>query len=505
MKHLLISIVFLSLALACQEVEIDNTFDKDSSSRLKEQLNLYTKVLTDSEYGWLMRYQPDSTTGYFNIHLNFKPDHTVDIVSDFNHGQFDLPSNFRISYSQNPELIFESFTLFHAMVDALTQLKAEFQFNISDLSPNKDTLNLSSKTDVSSNVSKSQLIRANSTTKQAILERRGSVERTDTLLTDKEKIFTQFEIDDPVTNRRFSANARIDFNARVLRLTYPSNEAVYKYTDANKNTFELNSEEFKKFIDNRPNQKAEILAKTDTINKQDPITTIIPITTKKDSIVLIKPFTIPNTNYIIRKFGYNAVQKRYESTDLSYVNDKITTRLYTSSTTNYAYFPLSNAFGDPTLLGGSNYYAYFAKSGADSLRHLSLTSPTFAFLENNGAFDRFDIIFGQSVPVPNLKTKETTYQISNYIVFSKKNATNGQAVYVFFDVKRINNRTFHFVDRGLIAGDPTPYTNLLQILFNSKGFYVEATNESNIQGSPSFSLTSASNAAFRFSVFAIGR
>ena len=506
MRTLISPIISLLILYGCQpEVQVEQVFNETPAQRLNITLEQYTTTLSSSQHGWLMKYQPDSLTGYFNIHLSFSQDGNATITSDFNRGEFDLPTTFRVGYAQNPELIFENFTVFHTIVDALGQLKGEFQFTLHGTADNGDTLFLKSKTDIGDYVTHTKLIKAVATTKQDIIRSRGAIEQIDANLTHTDKIFTDLIVYDPETNRQFTANIRVDFTARVMRLTYPERDTIFSYTNADGNTFSLPPKDYRKFLDNRPEQRATIIQQTDTSFTDDPIVRIIPIDASPNKLRLIEGFTVPNTDIVITTFEYDQASKAYISKDAKDKYPKYELTIQNTSTTSYAYFPFSNAFGDPSQLGGSNYYAYFSKSGADSLRHLSLTSDNFRFLEGDGVFDRFDIVFGQSVPIPNPETKEVTNQIVNYIAFSRNNQPRTNTVYVFFDIKRIANQSFHFVDRGLVAGNAAPYTAMMRVLFSKHGFYVEPTNESNISGSPSFSLTSASNSSFRFSVFAVGQ
>ena len=103
------SLLFITVVLlGCSKDEIEPLFDQDSDTRVNLLLEEYKSILTQSEFGWKTRYQPDQEVGAYNIYLNFNEDNSVEVTSDLLGGIFDLETTYRVGITQFPELIFEN-------------------------------------------------------------------------------------------------------------------------------------------------------------------------------------------------------------------------------------------------------------------------------------------------------------------------------------------------------------------------------------------------------------
>ena len=139
----LIAVVFFG----CEDAkEDDDVFSTPIGERVNVQLKHYIETLQSAPQGWKLSYQPNAEALEHNIYLQFNPDLSLEIISDINAGEVDLPTTYRVSKSQLPELVIESYSAFHFLFEANQfELKGEFEFNFISVQP--DEIVLKSKTD----------------------------------------------------------------------------------------------------------------------------------------------------------------------------------------------------------------------------------------------------------------------------------------------------------------------------------------------------------------------
>ncbi len=211
-------LAFLTISLvSCSNDDVDPLFDTDVNTRVNEQLDSLRKALLSAENGWKVEYQPENTVGIFNIYLKFNEDSTVDIASDFDNGDQDLPTTYRVSISQKPELVLENFTVFHRLFEAnFFSLGAEFEFLFENVT--EDIITLKSKTD-SGEKSTLTFVKALTSDKGDIIALQGLDARIEKEnLTDKP--FTSLKLFDNNSEEIFTSSYNFDKLSRTITLFY---------------------------------------------------------------------------------------------------------------------------------------------------------------------------------------------------------------------------------------------------------------------------------------------
>ncbi|MEW7291515.1 DUF4302 domain-containing protein [Aquimarina sp. 2304DJ70-9] len=171
-------VISLGFIACSSDNEVEPLFDQDVDSRVDETLKNYKETLVNSEFGWKTDYQPEPNTGIYNLHLQFNNDNTVEIVSDYNNGNADLPTTFRVGKNQFPELVFESFSTLHSLFEAERfRLGAEFEFIIEEVS--SESIILRSKTDQGDEKSTLTLVKATAVDKENVQKLQGLDERVE--------------------------------------------------------------------------------------------------------------------------------------------------------------------------------------------------------------------------------------------------------------------------------------------------------------------------------------
>ena len=129
-KEYLVLIMAITFFISCSDDDsVAPLFDNAVDERVDSQLNSYKEILVAPEFGWKIAYQPTDGLGVFNIYIKFNANGTTDISSDAKNGVNDLPSTYRIGISQFPELVLESFTVFHDIFEGNDfGLGGEFEF-----------------------------------------------------------------------------------------------------------------------------------------------------------------------------------------------------------------------------------------------------------------------------------------------------------------------------------------------------------------------------------------
>ncbi|MEW7278338.1 DUF4302 domain-containing protein [Aquimarina sp. 2201CG1-2-11] len=177
LKQLKIYILVIAMSfVACNDDnEVIPLFEEESNTRVTTELEKYRNILKSAQNGWTAAYQPDENKAVFGIHFTFNEDNTVAISSDYNNGEDDLPSTYRVNIGQLPELIFENYSLLHKLFEVENfTLGAEYEFIIDEISEEKIVLKSESDSGDQSLVT---LIPATSSDKDQILANRVQEER----------------------------------------------------------------------------------------------------------------------------------------------------------------------------------------------------------------------------------------------------------------------------------------------------------------------------------------
>lgn len=134
--------------IACStDNEVDPLFDQPVNDRVNAEIASFKKTLVDAENGWKVEYQPEANTGAYSIYLKFDNDNNVEIVSDYENGDNDLPTTYRVGIAQSIELVFESFSTFHHLFEA-RQFAVGAEFEMEFVESTDDVITLKSKTDL---------------------------------------------------------------------------------------------------------------------------------------------------------------------------------------------------------------------------------------------------------------------------------------------------------------------------------------------------------------------
>ena len=174
-KFLTLFVAIVTCFITCSDDDIAPIFEDDKDTRVNTLLKAYKDTLIAAPFGWKTVYQPEPNLGGFNIYMDFEENGEVTIISDYNNGVDDLPTTYRVGIEQFPELVFESYSVFHSLfITGGFSLGAEFQFIFEEVTD--DEIILRSKSDVGE---KSKIIftKANAQDREAIEASQGLDQR----------------------------------------------------------------------------------------------------------------------------------------------------------------------------------------------------------------------------------------------------------------------------------------------------------------------------------------
>ncbi len=220
---ILVSLVLLLGIFSCnKDTDVDPLFDTDVDSRTEVELDEYRKALVAPEFGWKLEYQPENDIGIFNVYLKFDENGSVNVVSDYNNGDDDLETTYRVGISQFPELVFENYSVFHSLFEVGNfQLNAEFEFVFDKIEG--ETILLKSKTDPGEK-STVTLVKASTSDMLAIKELQGLDEKVaDGYNTDL--FFRSLVAKDASDATVFSSSFNFSSLERVASITSLDNES----------------------------------------------------------------------------------------------------------------------------------------------------------------------------------------------------------------------------------------------------------------------------------------
>lgn len=139
MKKLLYILVTSMVLFSSCTKEDDPIFDKSPEERLSSVLLEYKAKLTQGDGYWIAYYSGSA------ILMKFNEDNTVEFKSTYNGGKDDRTITYRVGASQVPELIFENYSVFHAIYED-NRSTGEYEFLFDVLSDDK--IEFISKTDI---------------------------------------------------------------------------------------------------------------------------------------------------------------------------------------------------------------------------------------------------------------------------------------------------------------------------------------------------------------------
>lgn len=111
-------IICLMTCLACSNNEVDDLFDQKPEQRIAEVEAKYKGILQEAPHGWKTYFSTSDKVGRWLILMNFDKDGKVTMKCDpidyyYKGGvKMEDPITYRVDYSQNVELVFESFSQF---------------------------------------------------------------------------------------------------------------------------------------------------------------------------------------------------------------------------------------------------------------------------------------------------------------------------------------------------------------------------------------------------------
>ena len=210
-------VFFLLGIISCSsDNDVEPLFDEDVDARTQAKLDEYKAVLLNSEFGWKTAYQPENTIGVFNVYLNFDASGNVAITSDYNEGETDLATTYRVGIAQVPELVLENYSAFHSLFEANRfSLGAEFEFLFEEVL--EDRIVFKSKTDAGEK-STITFIKANANDQANIKALQGLDKRIENgYLTDK--FFRSLTATNASGINVYSANFSFDSFRRIATVT----------------------------------------------------------------------------------------------------------------------------------------------------------------------------------------------------------------------------------------------------------------------------------------------
>lgn len=132
MKKIFYSLLLLAL-ISCQKQGFESLIPEGVPG-LDDLQKTYTQKLIDSEYGWFIDYRPNEANGSTAIWMKFKDNGTVSILSDYyGYDEVKETPRYRIGGAVFPELIFESYAVWHALYD---NMGGNYQFRITPIDHN---------------------------------------------------------------------------------------------------------------------------------------------------------------------------------------------------------------------------------------------------------------------------------------------------------------------------------------------------------------------------------
>ena len=360
--------VVFSINMGCSDDdEVDPLFEEDVATRIDQQLEVYRQLLVEPEFGWKVAYQPGEDQSIFNIHLQFTTGGDALVTSDYQEGNEDLVSTYRVGISQVPELVFENFTVFHKLFEADNfSTGAEFEFLFEEAT--SDRIIFKSKTDIGD---RSQIIFEKATASdQQFIE---SLAIQDTRIASGLETSLQFKsIRSTQTDGSVFFEADFDFNidSRIARSSFIENTTSYSET-------------------------------------------VHPLRITEDGFELLVPLQIGGQG--VSNFAYDTTSDTHISNDGGFVTTIGTTAISVLSIADH-------------LDSLHNQYSYFNDINFPVLTPLSVP---FRDLSTAGGYSRMNLLFNvnlNGVGVVNIAQFEISEEGSVLVLFESVNVGNEKIV-----------------------------------------------------------------------------
>lgn len=207
-KYILTAIIAAALLTACDKEYEENQIPEDVPG-LADIQAAYTKTLASEPLGWYVEYSPTSDPTTISILVRFHEDGTASMISDYQ-GYTEEQSDvrFRVGGNIKPELIFESYSVWHAIAE---NIGGRFEFYITPAGENSFTL-----TQVNGVINRQYTLRKAAATDEELIR---SKARTALLLQDfaanASAYFKNLELPG------LSAFWELDTDKQTLTLTWP--------------------------------------------------------------------------------------------------------------------------------------------------------------------------------------------------------------------------------------------------------------------------------------------
>ncbi|TKG96532.1 DUF4302 domain-containing protein [Puteibacter caeruleilacunae] len=134
MMRQLYTLIIASLLLgACNSDSFEDAFDKTPNERIQENIDHYSKVLTEAQHGWKMAYYiNDEAMGAFHFMMQFNKDNKV--ISQFELSDNNTTSTYSLRAEDEIALSFDTYTFFSVLADPGVEggqgFGGEFEFYI---------------------------------------------------------------------------------------------------------------------------------------------------------------------------------------------------------------------------------------------------------------------------------------------------------------------------------------------------------------------------------------
>jgi len=126
-RNILILFSSIWLLLSCTTEEYFGPIP-EGVPNLEELQEQYRQELVAAPHGWYIDYRPNTENGSTGIWVKFKDNGTVETLSDyFEFTEIQTTPRFRVGGAVFPELIFESYSVWHKLYD---QMEGNYQFRL---------------------------------------------------------------------------------------------------------------------------------------------------------------------------------------------------------------------------------------------------------------------------------------------------------------------------------------------------------------------------------------
>ncbi|TAJ15517.1 DUF4302 domain-containing protein [Marinilabiliaceae bacterium JC017] len=126
-KYIFILLLALPSLFSCHKEEVEDLFDESPEQRTNKEVSAIRDGLMTSEHGWVADYYFNDSTMHTTMLFRFDEDNRVEIESVYEDYR-KRESNYSIRYSQQIDLIFDTYSVMSLLVDAVK--KADFRWEL---------------------------------------------------------------------------------------------------------------------------------------------------------------------------------------------------------------------------------------------------------------------------------------------------------------------------------------------------------------------------------------